>query len=100
GARPSGLRAPPGPAGPLPRPEPPAPLPPALSCAACCLARSLLVWRFMSRSLLSSAGPEGLEPPTPGFGDRCSTGLSYGPPRLGSTPSAETRTVYGRALVV
>src|SRR5438309_11588378 len=36
--------------------------------------------RFTSRlSLLLSAGPGGLEPPTPGFGDRCSAKLSYGP---------------------
>ena len=27
------------------------------------------------------AGVEGLEPPTPGFGDRCSSRLSYTPPR-------------------
>jgi hypothetical protein len=28
---------------------------------------------------LSLAGVEGLEPPTPGFGDRCSSQLSYTP---------------------
>src|SRR4029078_11177524 len=31
-------------------------------------------------SLLCLAGVEGLEPPTPGFGDRCSGQLSYTPP--------------------
>src|SRR5439155_25268870 len=41
------------------------------------------------------AGPEGLEPPTPGFGDRCSARLSYGPPRLGNPPPLRTRPVYG-----
>ena len=34
-----------------------------------------------SKSLISLAGEEGLEPPTPGFGDRCSNQLSYPPAR-------------------
>jgi hypothetical protein len=34
--------------------------------------------RFLP-SLLCLAGVEGLEPPTPGFGDRCSDQLSYTP---------------------
>ena len=36
------------------------------------------------------AGPEGIEPPTAGFGDRCSTRLSYGPSTTrtrGATPA-------------
>jgi hypothetical protein len=32
-------------------------------------------------SLILLAGEEGLEPPTPGFGDRCSNQLSYTPTR-------------------
>src|SRR5918995_1468571 len=31
------------------------------------------------------AGAEGLDPPTAGFGDRCSTRLSYAPPRPGTS---------------
>src|SRR6266516_436110 len=33
------------------------------------------------------AGAEGLEPPTAGFGDRCSTTLSYAPPPIRSPRS-------------
>ena len=47
-----------------------------------------------------STGPEGLEPPTAGFGDRCSTKLSYGP--IFSWPGAELnrrhRDFQSRAL--
>ena len=34
---------------------------------------------FGDRGCLIMAGVEGLEPPTPGFGDRCSSQLSYTP---------------------
>ena len=37
------------------------------------------------------AGAEGLEPPTAGFGDRCSTRLSYAPPQNRSCRKAGTR---------
>ena len=37
------------------------------------------LWRHARRNLISLAGEEGLEPPTPGFGDRCSNQLSYTP---------------------
>src|SRR5437016_1843936 len=44
------------------------------------------------------AGAEGLEPPTAGFGDRCSTKLSYAPPAPGSSPEAGcTRASIGTA---
>src|SRR5512135_3273258 len=33
----------------------------------------------LGAKLLTVAGVEGLEPPTPGFGDRCSSQLSYTP---------------------
>src|SRR3954471_22113331 len=39
-----------------------------------------------SRRASALAGVEGLEPPTPGFGDRCSNQLSYTPPRALLTP--------------
>src|SRR5215467_12931436 len=39
-----------------------------------------LKFRLLSRAGLRLAGVEGLEPPTPGFGDRCSSQLSYTPP--------------------
>ena len=34
------------------------------------------------------AGVEGLEPPTPGFGDRCSSQLSYTPTAMQRCPAA------------
>src|ERR1700733_1884837 len=49
--------------------------------------RSALTVQVEARSLprfptaLELAGVEGLEPPTPGFGDRCSSQLSYTPRR-------------------
>ena len=39
-------------------------------------------------SLILLAGEEGLEPPTPGFGDRCSNQLSYTP--VGNFSGSET----------
>ena len=36
-------------------------------------------WRVYRFHHLGMAGVEGLEPPTGGFGDRCSTKLSYAP---------------------
>jgi hypothetical protein len=36
---------------------------------------------ILGKSLILLAGEEGLEPPTPGFGDRCSNQLSYTPAR-------------------
>jgi hypothetical protein len=40
-----------------------------------------------TKSLISLAGVEGLEPPTPGFGDRCSSQLSYTPKPCGTATS-------------
>ncbi len=40
-----------------------------------------IVWEFLAKYLFLLAGVEGLEPPTPGFGDRCSSQLSYTPSR-------------------
>src|SRR6266700_6507610 len=45
---------------------------------------SIVGFRRLS-SLSCLAGVEGLEPPTPGFGDRCSSQLSYTPPRAAAT---------------
>src|SRR4051794_4462754 len=44
------------------------------------------VWRPRQVSAYTRrlAGVEGLEPPTPGFGDRCSSQLSYTPKRAAS----------------
>ena len=39
----------------------------------------MLARRYAGREPLPLAGVEGLEPPTPGFGDRCSSQLSYTP---------------------
>ena len=39
------------------------------------------------------AGVEGLEPPTPGFGDRCSSQLSYTPNNPGSTAGFYTAAI-------
>src|SRR5437868_10118352 len=47
-------------------------------------------WRFAPLNVRRLAGVEGLEPPTPGFGDRCSSQLSY-------TPSA--RRLYSAEFV-
>src|SRR5215217_5965775 len=38
--------------------------------------------KFLMSNRFSLAGVEGLEPPTPGFGDRCSSQLSYTPKPL------------------
>ena len=43
------------------------------------------------------AGEEGLEPPTPGFGDRCSNQLSYTPMRLLLTHRAVRRKAGAEA---
>jgi hypothetical protein len=45
------------------------------------------------------AGVEGLEPPTPGFGDRCSSQLSYTPPEANAAakrPGGPPRAFYCR----
>src|SRR5215207_2795745 len=55
-----GARAPAG-AGELPSPE--------LSCPRAGRMRAML----LQFTFVGTTGPEGLEPPTPGFGDRCST---------------------------
>ena len=49
---------------------------------------------------LRVTGPEGLEPPTAGFGDRCSTKLSYGPIVLwpGAELNRRHRDFQSRAL--
>jgi hypothetical protein len=41
-----------------------------------------------TRSMTWLAGVEGLEPPTPGFGDRCSSQLSYTPTAMQRCPAA------------
>ena len=43
------------------------------------LVRNLSVQCHLGPSPQNVAGVEGLEPPTPGFGDRCSSQLSYTP---------------------
>ena len=56
--------------------------------ASCLFELAAYDGRFTSRhgpgialpSACRMAGVEGLEPPTPGFGDRCSSQLSYTPP--------------------
>jgi hypothetical protein len=35
--------------------------------------REIVSWLFLAKSLILLAGVAGLEPATPGFGDRCST---------------------------
>src|SRR5579883_302644 len=47
---------------------------------------------YAPKSAAPLAGEEGLEPPTPGFGDRCSNQLSYTP-----TLSAFSRMALGKA---
>src|SRR5690242_18157031 len=63
-----------------------------------CFWGILLVSRFIAMGvpdqesygfrLEGFAGQEGLEPPTPGFGGRCSAKLSYCPPEVGPKDSA------------
>jgi hypothetical protein len=66
------------------------------------LAISTLRLAFSPPSLASSlAGVEGLEPPTPGFGDRCSSQLSYTPiqkSEVGNQNSDDSST-FGFALL-
>ena len=39
--------------------------------------------RLRDREILSQAGREGVEPPTPGFGDRCSANCANVPEKWG-----------------
>src|SRR5579864_269000 len=58
--------------------------PPSLGSA---LPRRDVALHTHPQAALRLAGVEGLEPPTPGFGDRCSSQLSYTPSRW---PAAHT----------
>ena len=50
-----------------------------LALAPLAFAQAIPAKSLTTRSVTTLAGVEGLEPPTPGFGDRCSSQLSYTP---------------------
>src|SRR5262249_20127120 len=62
----------------------------AIDARALLLALGLLLHPLhLSVHGVPLAGAEGLEPPTAGFGDRCSTKLSYAPPLVPHPPGRD-----------